>query len=299
MTKCLPLYRRLCAAAFCCCVALCTSGAARAQQAPVTLDRPIPDAATLLADVRAHQKANDAIRRHYTYHILQTTEDVDADDNVKKTETEESVFDYVDGVPVRRLIKRDGKNLTAAEKKKEDERIRKFVAHWKEMVAKGKKPGREPDQPMSLRHLLDFADASDPRRIQMNGRDTIVFDYTGNPDAQAKNMNEKAEKKLSGTLWVDEKDRQVVRMTARFDDTFHVAGGLVASVHKGSEFNFDQALVHDEVWLPAGETMDVNARLLLVKGIRQRGRIEYSGYRKYESKVTILDGSMVVEPDQH
>jgi hypothetical protein len=279
-----------------------------AQQSPVASapqsqiavgdDRLIPDAAMLLMEVREHQQANDAIRRHYMYHILQTTEAVDSDGNVKKAETEDRDFDYVDGVPIRRLVKRNGKELTADEKQKEEERIQKKVAHAKQEEAKGEKPHEGGGGPVNIKDLLEFAVVSDPRRIQMNGRDTIVYDYTGNPDAKAKNINENVQKKLSGTLWIDEKDRQVAKMTARFDDTFHVAGGLVASIQKGSEFNFEQALIHDEVWLPASETQDVNARLLLVKGIHQRDRAEYSDYRKYISSSTILDGTAVVQPNQ-
>jgi hypothetical protein len=58
-------------------------------------------------------------------------------------------------------------------------------------------------------------------------------------------------------------------MEVSFDDNFHVAGGLVANVQKGSNFRFDQAQVNGEIWLPTGGEGNVQLRLLLVKGIRQ------------------------------
>jgi len=48
-----------------------------------------------------------------------------------------------------------------------------------------------------------------------------------------------------------------------------VAGGLVANIQKGSNFRFDQEQVNGELWLPTGAEANVQARLMLVKGMRQ------------------------------
>ena len=56
-------------------------------------------------------------------------------------------------------------------------------------------------------------------------------------------MMEDASKKLQGTIWIDEADRQVAHLEVSFDDNFHVAGGPVRDVQKGSSFRFDQAPV--------------------------------------------------------
>jgi len=66
-----------------------------------------------------------------------------------------------------------------------------------------------------------------------------------------------------------------MRLTARcpsgvnFNDNFRVAGGLLASIQKGSNFRFDQALVSDGLWLPTGGEGTMQARLLMVKNVRQ------------------------------
>jgi len=61
----------------------------------------------------------------------------------------------------------------------------------------------------------------------------------------------------------------VAHLEVSFTDNFKVAGGLFASVQKGSSFRFDQAPVGAELWLPTGAEAAIQARLLLVKGIRQ------------------------------
>ena len=54
-----------------------------------------------------------------------------------------------------------------------------------------------------------------------------------------------------------------------FDDNFKVAGGLFANIQKGSHFRFDQELVNDGLWLPTGAEATVQARILMVKNLRQ------------------------------
>jgi hypothetical protein len=68
---------------------------------------------------------------------------------------------------------------------------------------------------------------------------------------------------------VDEADRQVAHLEVNFNDNFRVAGGLLASIQKGSNFRFDQALVSDGLWLPTGGEGTMQARLLMVKNVRQ------------------------------
>jgi hypothetical protein len=54
-----------------------------------------------------------------------------------------------------------------------------------------------------------------------------------------------------------------------FVDNFHVIGGLFANIQKGSNFHFDQELVNGELWLPTGGEGTMQARVLLLKNLRQ------------------------------
>ena len=127
-------------------------------------------------------------------------------------------------------------------------------------------------------------DVLNPRRVLFRGRSTIVFDFAGRHDAKTHGFAEDASKKIAGTLWVDEHDRQVARMEARFIDNFHLAGGLLANVQKGSSFYFDQAQVNGEIWFPTGAEGHVAARVLLVKGVRQHIVEHDSDYERFSVK---------------
>jgi len=117
--------------------------------------------------------------------------------------------------------------------------------------------------------LLDIMDVSNPRREPYRGRPTILFDFVGRKNAKTHGLAEDASKKMRGTVWIDEADREIAHLEVSFDDNFHVGGGLVANVQKGSNFHFDQAPVNGELWLPTGGEGTVQVRLLLLKNIRQ------------------------------
>src|SRR6202012_890790 len=93
----------------------------------------------------------------------------------------------------------------------------------------------------------------------LNGRDTIAFDFAGDQHAKTHGRDEDALKKVSGTVWIDEADREVSRMSATLDENYHVGFGLLASVAKGSNVVFDQALIRNEAWLPTEIALHLQA----------------------------------------
>ena len=237
-----------------------------AQQAGDAPVAPLPDIRQLLEQVREHQRQLDKVKENYTYTSTQTTQDVDANGQVKKTETNEFEVFFVNSHAVSRQVKKDGKPLDEHEQQKETERVSKDAEKAEKTPPDQSVEGQ---QQVSITKTLELMDVRNPRREVYRGRPAIVFDFVGRKDAKTHGVIEDASKKLEGTLWIDEVDRQVAHMDVRFIDNFRVAGGLVATIQKGSNFHFDQSLVNGELWLPTGAEANVDARVLLVKSVRQ------------------------------
>ena len=234
----------------------------RAQQ---QVSAPLPEIRQLMKEVQEHQKQLEKVRENYTYTDAVTIQEMDGNGRVVKTETQESEEFFVNGHRISRKVKKDGKPLEGHDLEKETERV------TKEVEKAGKTP---PDQPLegqsvSIGRLLEIMDVRNPRREVYRGRAAIVFDFVGRKDAKTHGLAEDASKKLQGTMWVDEADRQVAHLDVAFDDNFHVAGGIVVNVQKGSNFHFDQAKVNGEIWLPTGADVTMLARVLMVKNYRQ------------------------------
>jgi hypothetical protein len=244
---------------------------AQAQQAA---NAPLPEIRQLMSEVDEHQKQLEKVRENYTFSTSQVVQDLDGNGHVTKTESREWEVFFVNGHQIARLVKKDGKPLEGDDLAKETERVTKAVEKAQKPEQEHSKEGQE----INPRHILEIVDVRNPRREIYRGRSTIVFDFVGRKDLKAHGLSEDLSKKLQGTVWVDEADREVAHMEATFYDNFHVAGGLLASVQKGSNFQFDQAQVNGEVWLPSGAEVTVQMRLLL------KGTHEHITQRDYDYK---------------
>lgn len=223
---------------------------------------PVPDIAGFMRKVEEHQRRVDEIRESYTFNSSQTLQHMDAGGKIVKTESEEREDFFVNGHPIERIVKRNGKPLDDHDRDKETERVTK-------LVEKAQKTPRSREQ-ISIGRLLEIMDASNERRENFRGRPTIVFDFSGRKNARTHGLAEDASKKVKGTIWIDEADLQVSHLEVAFIDNFHIMGGLFANIQKGSGFRFDQELVNGELWLPTGAEGSLQMRVLLMKNMRQQ-----------------------------
>ncbi len=252
---------------------------------------PLPDIRQLMRDVQDHQRQLDKVRETYTYSSLQTTQDIDSNGKVTKTETTESEDFYVNGHVIERTVKKNGQPLNDHDQQKETEHVTRLVEK-----AQKTPPGERLEGPtVSVSRLLDIMDVSNPRRESYRGRPAIVFDFVGRKDAKTHGLAEDASKKLKGTMWIDEADRQVAHLEVSFIDNFHVAGGLLANVQKGSNFRFDQAPVEGRLWLPTGGEGTVQVRLLLFKNMRQHFTERVYDYKRFRVDTQLVRDTKVVE----
>jgi hypothetical protein len=255
---------------------------------------PLPDAGSMLREVEVHQKQVDKVRENYTFRALQTTRQLDSSGNTRKTETEEHEVFFVNGHRVQKLVRKDGKDLTPDQADKEQNRVNKEVI-------KISQPGYtnpERDE-ITVARLLQIVTFSRPRRVRLNGRDTIAFDFAGDEHAKTHGRDEDALKKVSGTIWIDEADHEVSRMSATLDENYHVGFGLLASVAKGSNVVFDQALIRNEAWLPTAIALHIQARAFLVAGFRVEIDVRFDQYRKFQTDAVQQPGTTATTPATH
>lgn len=252
---------------------------------------PLPDVPTLMKQVEEHQHKLDQIRENYTYRQTVVTHELDKNGNIKKNESEENDIFFVNSHEIQRKVKKNGKDLSTDDQKKEQARIEKEVEK-----ASKTPPGQSLDKhEVSVGRMLQIMKVSNPRREQMDNRSVIVFDFVGDPHAKTHGMAEDASKKIAGTIWVDENDREVRRLTAHFDDNFHIGFGLF-SVGKGSTFAFDQKLVNNELWLPTDAQAHIVAHAIGIIGWRGDVAVTNNNYQKFHADAAQQSGATVVNP---
>jgi hypothetical protein len=262
-----------------------------ASQSAWTLESPppLPDIPTLIKQVRDHQRQMESVQENYTFHETDFTQELNKNGSVKKTESEEYEIFYVNTHEVRRLTRKDGKELDVGHQKKEEERLTKYVEK-----AQQTPPGQAPNGEVviSVGRILAMAKVFAPRRGMVDGRSTIAFDFVGDPHAKANNIAEEAARRTSGTFWIDEKDRQVRRLVAHLTDTVHGGFGLF-SLNKGSNLSFDQKLVNNELWLPTGANISLIAHAIGIIGVRANIQVTDNDYKKFHADAQQQPGATV------
>ena len=248
-----------------------------------TEERPLPDIPTLMHAVETNQRISEAIRKNYMFKSVQTEQDTDGHGGVKKTGTKEYEIFWVEGVPVQRMTKKDGRPLSAAEQNKQSEEIDKEVARAKEKRAKADAQGKE-TSPRGTRwsRSRDCWSWEAFRTLAAccgMGGIRLRWDFTGDPKAKTRNRFETVIRDLVGTVWVDEQDKVLVKAQGHFLNAFKIGGGLLVNIQKGTSFGMEQKKINDEVWLPSLLEGQGEARALLLFKFNGSLRAVESDYR--------------------
>jgi hypothetical protein len=270
-------------------------------QASSSPDTPMPDIPALMHDVEANQRKAEAIEKNYAYHSVETEQEIDGHGRAKKTTVTESDHYWINGVPVRRIVKKDGKELSPDELAKENDRVEKQAAKARERRDKGDAEGKETDpdghEMITVSRLLTLGTFTNPRRVVLNGRPTLVVDYVGNSKAKTHNRAEEAIRDMVGTAWVDAQDHVLARAEGHFVTDYKVGGGLIVDVKKDTRFAAEWSKVNGEVWLPARLEGQGALRAMLLISFSGSIHVDESGYRKFRATSTVLP-SMVEHPEE-
>ena len=190
----------------------------------------------------------------------------------------------IEGSPYYETVSIDGKALSPAQKKREEKRLARVTqARLHESPAArarriaGYEKGRRQDHLLMREMIAGFEFQSAGTEIA-NGRECYKIAASPRPGYVPKDNEAKVLKGMRGTLWIDTKAYQWVRVEA---SVFRpVAFGLfIAHVRPGTEFVLEQAPVDGNIWLPSYFEMRVNAAIAFWPH-RSLDQETYSGYRK-------------------
>ena len=253
---------------------------------------PLPDIASLLKDLQANEDKVENLLDTYSYIQKNITREVGKDGVLRETGSQTFQLSFYKGYRISRLIEKNGKPLSASDQAEQDKRAAERADEIEKLIAKREKrnetgPPSDEGRRISIGEVLRASTLSNPRRERFRGRDVIVFDFEPNPAFDYKNAKSmlKFFGKTAGSMWIDEKDRQVARLEAYLADSYKVGGGVLAKLKKGATFTLEQERINDEIWLPATADINLSVRVLLVKGIDVNQVIRTYDYRKFTTEV--------------
>ena len=233
-------------------------------------------------------------KRQRDYTFVQRTEQrrLDGKGRVKATESKTYEIMVLSGDPVRKLIAKDDRPLSAKDGKKEDDKIQKLIAKYekenegqrRKRIAKDEKTAEEDRQ-----FVREIADAFHFRLLRteaLAGRDTYVIDAEPIPGYKPRLKDANILPKVRFRLWLDKADTQWAKIDVECIDT--ISWGLfLARLHKGSTMHLEQTRVNDEVWLPKSFSLKMDARVVLLKSLNMDIDVSFRDYKKFVAATTI------------
>jgi len=185
-------------------------------------------------------------------------------------------------------VERDGRQLTAegrarVDRKQEAKEARKAARLYGEDASRraSAESERRLKETKTIDELFRIYEFRIVGRETLDGRGAIVVTFEPRPGVETETRSGKILKKFTGRAWIDEEDRQLVRVDAELMDDLSFGFGLLAKLKKGSHAQIQRRKVNDEVWLPAQARFVGHGRLFLVKGLHIDALSEYSDYRKF------------------
>ncbi len=139
----------------------------------------------------------------------------------KVTVTEADHF-WLNGVPVRRVLRKNGKDLTPEERAKEDERLEKQTQKARERReakddARVRRAIPRATKRSLCRGFLSSVHSAIPGAIELDGADRLSLSTTLATHTRRPGIAQKTSiRDMAGTAWVDEQDKVLVRVEGHF-----------------------------------------------------------------------------------
>lgn len=233
------------------------------------------------------------LARSYTCQQREVINHLDKHGGVTSTEIKTFDINFYFGEEYARLVGENDKPLSADAQKKEDAKLEKFLAKYRDespddrekRLAKEKKQREE-----GRAFLRDVVNAYDFRLVgdeQVDGVDTYVIDATPRPDFKPTQPHAGMLKKIKGRLWIEKKDYNWVKVEAQALDTISF-GFFLFRIHSGSRFVLEKTLVKNEVWLLKRLDIDGGARIALFKNENIRQEDVFSSYKKFVTSIKLV-----------
>lgn len=192
----------------------------------------------------------------------------------------------------RRLLEKDGKPLSAAEERKEQEKMDREIA----------KRSREPEVRREKYRREMRKEIGEEREFRKEVADAFVFELLpeetvagwrchvirAEPKAgfRPRTRDGGALRKVRGKLWISKQDLRWVKLEAEFIDT-HSLGWFLFRVGKGTRMYFEAAPVEgpeagSKIWMPHRARVAGNGRLLGLKKLDLEMEVDWRNYRRFQ-----------------
>lgn len=232
---------------------------------------------------------------NYNYLQRQETREVgrSGDSRILKDETWDII--PLEGSPYKRLVERDGRPLSPAERKVEDQKLQAAADERRNETAEQHERRleewrhRQDRQRQPLRELPDAFNFTLLSEENLDGRPVYLIEAVPKPDYKPKSSYTAFFPKVKIRAWIDRADLEAMRIEIEPTDTISF-GGFLLRLEKGSRIVIEQTRMDEQFWLPRRISVLAEGRVMLLKSLNREMEYDFTGYKKFQvdSRVVYL-----------
>ena len=210
-------------------------------------------------------------------------------DNYERDRTKDGDKTYdvtmLSGSPYERVVAIDGHKLTPDKEKEEQQKYEKAANERQHESAEQRskriakyEAERKRDQTM-LQQLTSAFDFHLVGKKHLLGHDVFVLKATPRKGYRAPDRDSQVLTGMEGTMWIDQKTYQWVKVEAHVVHPVRIEG-FVAAVEPGTMFEVEKRPVAGDIWMASHFAMKSNAKVMLVIPHKGEEDDTYFNYRK-------------------
>jgi hypothetical protein len=168
---------------------------------------------------------------------------------------------------VKRLIAREGRPLTDAEAKEEDERLDRFI-HDPAKLARQKKDGEQDDK--SAAELLNMLPTAFVWTIEKATAQTTALHFEPNPQFHPPSLQSRVLAAMNGTLVVDNRQHRIRTISGRLTQDVTFGYGLFGRMRQGGTFRVERRELAPGIWQITETHVHIDGKALFFKEIGEQ-----------------------------
>lgn len=249
------------------------------------------DARSIVAAAVAADDRSDQLARSYTYKLRDEIRELDASGRTKAVHSSVDEVLYIAGKRYFRPLEKDGKPVPSGDARREQAKIDRAAAEAGRLTEAEHEKRIEDAERERAKQRAEFKDLPDAFDFHLMGEAMIqgrpCWEISAAPRPQYHGAFQGIFHSVEGKLWIDEKDRNWVRVEAEALKPFSL-GWLLARVAAGTHLTYEMMRVNDEIWAPERVSLTASARLLLLRKVHVDQELTFSDYRKFQSDSRIV-----------
>src|SRR4051812_1075581 len=190
----------------------------------------LPSADEILKRVLARMEAVCEESPTNRFHYIRTNvvEELDGGNKVNKRTVKTYEVQQSRGFPQSKLLVVDGRALKAAEQKwriADEQRLQRTLTQ-------DKTPDYSKPKPWLTEGILERFTFTVTGRTNRMRRSVLMLEFKPQPNAPNRNMADRVVNKISGALWVDESDSEIVRLDLNMNEPVKFWGGILGQLDR-------------------------------------------------------------------